>query len=40
MAQTLGLLGLVTVSASMSVLLWGTEPVLILFLWPWCCTSG
>lgn len=32
LAYALGLLGLVTVSASMSVLLWGTEPVLILVL--------
>lgn len=32
LAYALGLLGLVTVSASMSVLLWGTEPVLILLL--------
>ena len=32
LAYALGLLGLVSVSASMSVLLWGTEPMLILFL--------
>ncbi len=32
LAYALGLLGLVSVSASMSVLLWGTEPVLILLL--------
>lgn len=32
LAYALGLLGLVTVSASMSVLLWGAEPVLILLL--------
>lgn len=32
LAYALGLLGLVSVSASMSVLLWGTEPVLILIL--------
>lgn len=32
LAYALGLLGLVTVTASMSVLLWGTEPVLILIL--------
>lgn len=32
LAYALGLLGLVTVSASLSVLLWGTEPVLILVL--------
>ncbi len=32
LAYALGLLGLVTVNASLSVLLWGTEPVLILVL--------
>ena len=32
LAYALGLLGLATVSASMAVLLWGTEPVLILVL--------
>lgn len=32
LAYALGLLGLVTISASMSVLLWATEPVLILLL--------
>jgi drug/metabolite transporter (DMT)-like permease len=32
LAYALGLLGLVTISASMSVLLWATEPVLIMVL--------